>query len=417
VVPIIKKIAALKGLPLIDTRTPLLSHADLFLDSLHPDPTGHTILSDIFYEGIMNGASDQIYKIKFLWYGSAPDVIGNGTDTTAKPILHAYPAPSNKSTRAAIVICPGGTYDHLAIQKEGDAVAQWFAKNGVSAFVVRYRYKPYYYPVPINDVKRAMRLVRFLAESYGIDTVKIGLMGFSAGGHAASFIGTHFDNGNGASLDPIETKKTRPDFMALMYPVIAMTGSYAHTASRDNLTGTSPAPSASLLDSLSTQKWVTPQTPPTFLVHGGSDQSLPIQNSKMFDSACAAHNVAHKFMVDPGKGHGYGMAGIWPDTLLAWMRTTGIISESAGIKMPECNQIRHEAFMKVRSVRGKGLFISFLDRSPHRIIMYSISGKRFAQFLCPPSGECFWKPPAKGVFVAVVTSNGVNTDKKINVVF
>jgi acetyl esterase/lipase/lysophospholipase L1-like esterase len=414
VIPAILKIAKTKGLPVIDARTPFLDKQNLFAgDGLHPDTTGHKILSDLFYEGIVNFSSGQIYKIRFLWYGNAPGIIGAEGDTTAKPFLHVYPAPANINTRAAIVICPGGTYDHLAIQKEGDTVAQWFAKKGVSAFVVRYRYKPYQYPIPMNDAKRAVRIVRCYAESFGIDTTKIGLMGFSAGGHVASTIGTHYDNGNGSGLDPIEMKKCRPDFMALMYSVITLTGTYAHIASRDNLMGTSPAPSAALLDSLSNQKWVTAQTPPTFLAHGDADKSVPIQNSILFDSACAAHNVAHKFMADPGRAHGYGMAGLWPDTLLAWMHAIGIISSSLGLKGADRDHSHRGASFPARRVSGKGLIISFPDESPHRIIMYSISGKRVAEFWCPARGEWVWRPPSKGVFVAAVTGNGVTREKII----
>jgi acetyl esterase/lipase/lysophospholipase L1-like esterase len=330
VIPKILNVAKAKGLQVIDARTPFLDKKNLFPDSLHPDTTGHKMLADIFYEGILNYASNQLYKIKFLWYGNAPDVIGTGTDTTAKPMLHVYPAPSAINTHAAFLICPGGGYGHIALKKEGDSVAQWLASKGITAFVLRYRFKPYYYPIPFNDAKRAMRLVRYCADSYGIDTNKIGIMGFSAGGHLASLVGTHYyDDGNASALDPIEKKKSKPDFMALIYSVITMTGSYVHTGSRDSLLGTATTPSAALLDSLSNQKWVTPQTPPAFLAHGGADNSVPLQNSIMFDSACAVNGVPHKFMVDPGMPHGYGLAGLWPDTLLAWMRERGIISSTA----------------------------------------------------------------------------------------
>jgi acetyl esterase/lipase/lysophospholipase L1-like esterase len=415
IIPIIKKIAAAKSLPVIDTRTSLISRQNLFSDSLHPDSMGHKILADIFYEAIMNNETSQIYKIKFLWYGNAPDIIGTGADTTAKPFMHVYPVSSGIiNTGAAVIICPGGGYDHLSIKKEGDTVGGWFAKNGITAFVLRYRYSPYRYPVPFNDAKRAMRTVRYFAADYGIDTTKIGIMGFSAGGHLASTVGTHFDNGNGDSLDPIEVKKSRPDFMALIYPVITMTGSYVHTGSRDSLFGTSP--SASLLDSLSNQKWVTSQTPPTFIAHGDSDKSVPIQNSEMFDSACAANNVTHKLMIDPGKGHGYGMAGLWPDTLLTWMKSTGIIA-TTGIASPLQNKQGPAPLFISKAVPGKGIRFIFKSAMPHKLTIYSVTGKRVACFASSIEKEMLWNPPSKGMYIVRVAINGVKRTEKVNFTF
>lgn len=407
VIPGIMNVARAKGLRVIDARTPFLDKKALFADGLHPDAAGHEMLADIFYEGILNNASDQLYTIKLLWYGDAPDAAGDGTDTTAKPMLHVYPASEDNTTGAAILICPGGGYDHIALQKEGDAVGQWLASNGITAFVLRYRYKPYYYPVPFNDAKRAMRLVRYNAASYGIDTTRIGIMGFSAGGHLASTVGTHhFDDGNGAALDPVETMKSKPDFMALIYPVITLTGQYVHTGSRESLLGPSGAQNTALLDSLSGQKWVTPATPPTFLAHGGADGSVPIQNSAMFDSACAENGVPHRFMIDQGKGHGYGLAGSWPDSLLEWMRDAGITGSTAAGKGRLHTRRAQDAFSVTRVSDNRIIFTSE-NGSPFRLTIYTLSGKRVAHFVSSNEGSCCWNPVTKGVYVVSLTCTGV----------
>jgi acetyl esterase/lipase/lysophospholipase L1-like esterase len=405
VIPKILNVAKTRGLPVIDARTPFLDKENLFPDSLHPDAQGHKIIADVFYEGILNYASNQLYQIKFLWYGSAPGIIGAGTDTLAKPMLHVYPPSANTNTHTAILICPGGGYDHIALKKEGDSVGQWLASKGVTAFVLRYRFKPYYYPIPFNDAKRAMRLVRYCADDYGIDTNKIGIMGFSAGGHLSSIVGTDFDNGNSSALDPIEKKKTRPDFMALIYPVITMTGPYVHTGSRDALLGTATTPSPALLDSMSTQKWVTPQTPQTFLSHGGADNSVPIQNSLMFDSACAANGVPHKHMVDPGMGHGYGLAGKWPDTLISWMRERGIITSTA--VQPSRNFYpTYTELYSIRKTADNRLMVLFNDQTPSRINIYTVSGKRVAHFGRSTERFYSWRPTTNGVYLLTLSPNG-----------
>lgn len=417
VVPKIQSVANAKGLQIIDTRTPTLSKQSLFKDGVHPDSVGHKMLADIFYESILNYTTSQLYKIRFLWYGNAPGMIGAGTDTLAKPFLHVYPVAGNVNTKAAVIICPGGGYTHLSMQKEGDTVGQWFAKNGVTAFVLRYRYNPYLYPVPGNDAKRAMRLVRYYASSYGIDTTRIGIMGFSAGGHVASTLGTHYDNGNSVNLDPVEKKKSKPDFLVLIYPVITMTGTYTHTGSRDALFGTSPAPSTALLDSFSNQKWVTPQTPQTFLAHGDADVTVPIQNSRMFDSACAANNVSHKFMVDPGKPHGYGMVGLWPDTLLAWMKSRGIMLPPVQIGLSQSSKVTRSSLFTTGFCSNKELKITFYSGVKHKVAIYSINGRIVTDIPMSEAAETVWRPASQGVYVVRVSLDGADYFEKVNVAY
>ena len=332
IIPAIRNVAKAKGLLTVDAHTPLLPHLELLPDGVHPNVDGNKVLADIFYESVVNLGLKRTPQTRWLWYGQAPSAgapAAFGNADTDKPMLWVYPAPDSLRNGTAVIICPGGGYSGLAVGYEGQDVAKWFNTFGVSAFVLRYRLSPYRHPVELNDAKRAMRIVRYLASSYGIDTTRIGIMGFSAGGHLASTLETHFDNGNAADPDPINRKKSRPDFGVLIYPVITLSAPYTHTGSRDNLLGV-PAPAA-LVDSLSNQKWVTTVTPPTFLAHGDQDFVVPIQNSQMFDSALKAKGILDTLVVDPGKAHGYGMAGIWPPILMKWMKAHNLIAPPVGL--------------------------------------------------------------------------------------
>jgi hypothetical protein len=170
-----------------------------------------------------------------------------------------------------VVVCPGGGYAKLAMDHEGRQVAEWLNSLGVAAFVLKYRLGPRYrHPAPLEDAKRALRLVRSRASEFRIAPDRIGVWGFSAGGHLASTLATHFDAGNPAAADPIERVSCRPDFAILAYPVISFASEYAHKGSRRNLLGDNPDPA--LVENLSNEKQVTAQTPPTFLFHTNEDQ-------------------------------------------------------------------------------------------------------------------------------------------------
>ncbi len=418
IIPDIKAQAQQRSIPIIDVHTPTLSKSAMYIDGVHPDSNGQKLLADVFYESIINSnyITNQPFKIHLLYYGPAPNVMaltGTAADSTGKPMLYIYPAPDSIKTGVGILVCPGGGYTHVSIDLEGKQVAAWLNTCGITAFVLRYRYNPYLYPVPLNDGKRAMRLVRFLAPTFGLDTTRIGIMGFSAGGHVASTVATHYDNGNPASLDPVEIKKCRPDFNVLVYPVITMVGPYVHTGSRNALFGTSPAPSTALLDSFSNQMWVTPQTAQTFLDHGGADSTVPIQNSEMFDSALKANGVPQKFFVDPGKPHGYGLAGEWPDTLLTWLKARGIIPGTVGIKpVPFQATSPGMAMVAVSAACGGLRFTSGIHVSSECSI-YRPDGGRCAVFRLPGQSVFVWRPATSGVYLVKIKNSSGAILRKI----
>ena len=202
-------------------------------------------------------------KPELLWPGGAPGALG--AEDADRPSLSLYLPPAERATRTAVVVCPGGGYGHLAVDHEGDQIARWLNSFGVAAFVLKYRLAPRYrHPAPLQDAQRAIRTVRHRARDLNLAPDRIGIWGFSAGGHLASTAGTHFDAGNAAAADPIDRQSSRPDFLILGYPVISFTTEYTHRGSLRNLLGDNPDPK--LVESLSNEKQVTAQTPPTLLV-------------------------------------------------------------------------------------------------------------------------------------------------------
>jgi acetyl esterase/lipase len=262
-----------------------------------------------------------------LWEGSPP--LSQGTEPKDQCWLWLYPAPAEKATGAAVVVCPGGGYGGLATGHEGDAVAKWFNERGVSAFVLKYRLSPYRHPVPMLDVQRAIRLVRSKAAEWKLDPGKIGVMGFSAGGHLASTAATHFDAGHSDAKDPVDQVSCRPDFAILCYPVISFTTEYVHAGSRKNLLGDNPDPE--LVKSLSNELQVTDQTPPTFLFHTNEDRGVPPENSVLFYQALRKAKVPVEMHLYEKGSHGVGLApndpvlSAWPSQLHGWLQTRGLL--------------------------------------------------------------------------------------------
>lgn len=261
-----------------------------------------------------------------LWPDGAPGAVGD--EAADKPTLTVYLPPAEKATGAAVVICPGGGYAHLAVEKEGTSTARWLNSLGVAGFVLQYRIAPRYrHPAPLQDAGRAIRTVRARAAEWKINPSQIGIMGFSAGGHLASTAGTHFDAGDASADDPIERVSSRPDFLILCYPVITFTEPALHRGSRRNLIGDPPDPR--LIEELSNEKRVTPQTPPTFLFHTNADKGVPSENSVLFYLALRKARVpAELHIYEPGP-HGVGLAAddpflrSWPRRCADWMRLHG----------------------------------------------------------------------------------------------
>jgi acetyl esterase/lipase len=261
-----------------------------------------------------------------LWDKGAPGAIG--TEAADIPTLTPFIPARGIATAAAMVVCPGGGYQHLA-DHEGAPVAQWLNSIGVAAFVLKYRLGPrYHHPAPMLDAARAIRTVRARAAEWGINPAKIGILGFSAGGHVASTAGTHYDQGNASSPDPVERVSSRPDLMVLIYPVITM-GGKAHAGSRRNLLGSGPEPS--LVTLLSNEEQVNSQTPPAFLVHTVDDATVPVENSTMFAAALQRAKVPYELHLYQHGPHGFGLAeknpGVssWPGLCADWLRLNGFV--------------------------------------------------------------------------------------------
>lgn len=261
-----------------------------------------------------------------LWPSGAPGALG--TADTDKPELTVFLPTVPNPTKTGVVVAPGGGYQHLAIDKEGFAIAKWLNDHGVAAFVLRYRLGPQYHnPVELGDAQRAIRLVRAHAAEYGIAEDHIGMCGFSAGGHLTATAGTHFDAGDTGATDPIQQKSSRPDFLILGYPVITMMDPYVHLGSKRNLLGENPDPG--LVSSMSNETQVTPQTPPTFLFSTTDDKTVPVANSVMFYEALVRAGVPVEMHLFQHGAHGAGLASanpqlsVWPDLLIKWMRERG----------------------------------------------------------------------------------------------
>ena len=260
-----------------------------------------------------------------LWPDEAP--LGDGKSEKVKvPITVHLPEPG-LATGAAMVICPGGGYGGRVVEGEGHGIARWLNAHGIAGVVLEYRLPAGNYHRPMLDAQRAIRLVRSRAAEWKLDARRIGIIGFSAGGHLASTAGTHFDAGNQQSADPVERQSSRPDFMVLVYPVITM-GEKTHGGSRRNLLG--PAPTPELMELFSNEKQVTDKTPPAFLTHARTDAVVPVAHSQMFYDALKAKGVPAEFQEFPKGNHGYnGYKGeewdAWQKRSLVWLGERGLL--------------------------------------------------------------------------------------------
>jgi len=264
-----------------------------------------------------------------LWPDGAPGALG--TRSQDIPTLTPYLPDATNSTGAAMVICPGGGYAHLA-PHEGNDYALWLNQHGITCFVLKYRLGSggYHYPVEFEDGTRAMRWVRAHAADYKIDPHRVGIMGSSAGGHMASMQLTHFDSGNTNSDDPVERQGSRPDLGILCYPVITM-GEYAHPGSKENLLGKKP--SGKLVKLLSSELQVKTNTPPCFIWSTYEDKTVPVENSLMFAEALRKNHVPFDLHIYQKGPHGMGLKDKppfthphpWAADCLFWLKLQGFV--------------------------------------------------------------------------------------------
>jgi acetyl esterase/lipase len=273
-------------------------------------------------------AIDDPRIVRLLWPEGAPGALG--TDKDDRPALELYLPPAGTANGTAVVICPGGSYDHLVVGREGREPARWLNARGVAAFVLYYRLAPRYrHPAPLLDAQRAIRMVRARASTWGVAPDRIGIWGFSAGGHLASTAATRFDDGDPAAVDVVERVSSRPDFAILCYPIVTFDVPYTHFGSRANLVG--PNPGQQIVDSLSSERHVTSCTPPTFLFHTGTDTVAFAENSVLFYAALQRAGVpAELHMYERGE-HGVGLAtrdrvlSEWTNCLEDWLRQQNLL--------------------------------------------------------------------------------------------
>lgn len=261
-----------------------------------------------------------------------PEVAGDRglLSNISVPTLTVFAPAIDRPNGTAVIVCPGGGYRHLSSEREGAQFAHWLNTLGVTAFVLKYRLAEFGQPAPLQDVLRAIRIVRSRAAEFHVDADRIGVMGSSAGGHLAACAGTMYDDEagrTGAALDPVNA---RPDFLILMYPVITLADPYAHAGSRRALLGADAKPK--LIARWSPDQHVTAATPPTLLIHTQADQTVPVQNSILFYEALTrAHVPAEMYLFEHG-AHGMGMidglgtASAWPARAADWLRDRGLLT-------------------------------------------------------------------------------------------
>jgi len=265
-------------------------------------------------------------KMIFLWQDGPPDSLGKRPED--RPGLQVYlPEKTVPGPLPGMLICPGGGYEFLA-DHEGSGFARWLNGLGIAGLVLQYRLGSagYRHPAMLNDAKRAMRLIRAQCADWHVDPRRLGVIGSSAGGHLASTLLTHFDEGDLASADPVERFSSRPDLGILCYPVISM-GEFTHNGSRQNLLG--DAPTAGLIESLSSERQVRRDTPPCFIWHTAEDTCVPPVNSLMFASSLCSAGVPCELHLYEKGGHGMGLGQSldgkpgyhpWTDACRLWLK-------------------------------------------------------------------------------------------------
>jgi acetyl esterase/lipase len=254
---------------------------------------------------------------------------GERLSNISQPTLAVYPAALDRQSGTAVIICPGGGYQILSNTREGQQYAQWLSGLGITAFVLKYRLADYGHPAPLQDVLRAIRLVRSQAGKYGIAPDRIGVMGSSAGGHLAASASTLFNHPAGRPGGALDAVSARPDFAILMYPVISMEDPVAHAGSREALLGARPP--AALVQLMSLEKQVSAATPPTLLIHSQDDGVVPVDNSILYFQALTRAKVPAEMLVFEHGGHGMAMrtgngaASNWPRRAEEWLRDRKLI--------------------------------------------------------------------------------------------
>ncbi len=281
---------------------------DLILDVLYentPEPNGITLPEEVFDGGRVKNVS--------------------------KAQIYVYLPEKSENTKTAVLICPGGGYVREAIENEGHKYARFLEEHGIAGIVLKYRLPNGHSKVPMLDAKNAMRMVRANAEKWGIDPTKIGISGSSAGGHLASTVGTHFDNGNKDATQEFARYSCRPDFMVLMYPLICVRESIGRPGSRHALLGENYGEAD--IKYFSNQEHVTAETPPTFLCHADDDKVVTPTNSILFYQALKKFEIPAELHIFHKGDHGFGMTKAnlpvdnWPNLVIDWLKSMNFIED------------------------------------------------------------------------------------------
>ena len=277
-------------------------------------------------------------SVKVSLWGETPPGTGPEWTDAGKAVITVHRA--EKPNGAAVVICPGGGYGGLVTDPEGHGIAAWLNKHGVAGVVLEYRLPAGRSEVPLRDAQRAIRTVRARAKEWGLNAERVGIMGFSAGGHLASTAATHFDAGRAEAQDPLDRLSCRPDFAILVYPVVTM-GPITHGGSKKNLLGENP--SAELIERFSNEKQVTKRTPPMFLAHALDDAPVPPENSRLLFAALQAQKSPSKYLELPSGGHGLNgykgpMWDAWQTQSLQWLADLKLIPAGEGLAASQSSE-------------------------------------------------------------------------------
>jgi acetyl esterase/lipase len=291
---------------------------------------------------VLNSNAQQ--KTMNIWPGGIPGLVFNDSyveksttgegfitrfEKTTNPMLYIFLPPNEKATGTAVLICPGGGYAALAFGHEGNAIASWLNDNGIAGIILKYRLPSELIMKdksigPLQDAQEAMRIIRRNAVMWNINPKKVGVIGFSAGGHLASTLSTHYAE---KVYDVTDTVSARPDFSLLIYPVITMDASFTHAGSRKNLIGEDPSDDA--IKRFSNELQVNEDTPPAFMVHSADDQTVPVKNSIVYYEQLVKYKIPSELHIFQKGGHGYGLGGsrdtqsAWPGLCISWLKASG----------------------------------------------------------------------------------------------
>lgn len=292
---------------------------------MNPEANGQVISMNLWPDGIPGFILNSAYQEK----ATIIDGLSSRYEKVTSPALFPYLPPKESATGTAVLICPGGGYGALAFNHEGHAIAKWLNDNGIAGIVLKYRLPSDLIMKdksvgPLQDAQEAIRIIRRNAKNWNIDPDKVGVIGFSAGGHLASTLSTHYAE---KVYELKDTISARPDFSLLIYPVITMDSSFTHAGSRRNLIGLNP--SEKEIIRFSNEKQVNEKTPPAFMVHSADDKTVPVKNSMVYYEALVKFGIPSELHVFQKGGHGYGMAGgkdtqsSWPDLCINWLKASG----------------------------------------------------------------------------------------------